>query len=164
MTSSGPLTKVARQARIAEVIRAERIRTQAALMTRLAEVGIHVTQPTLSKDLSDLGAVRVRDDDGMSYSVPTDEQLASSQRRRLARLAAELVTAVEGFGNFTVIKTAPGAAQLLASGLDHTPSPTIAGTIAGDDTVLVIHRTDGSGAVFADEFMSNTEQGDGVDD
>ncbi len=158
------MTKVARQARIAELIRTDKIRTQAALMARLAEIGIRVTQPTLSKDLTDLGAVRVRDESGMSYTVPSEDHLASSQRRRMARLAAELVTTVEGFGNFTVIKTAPGAAQLLASGLDHTPSATIAGTIAGDDTVLVIHRSDGAGAAFADEFMSYTDQGDGIDD
>lgn len=165
VSPSAPMTKVARLARIAELIGSESIRTQSALMSRLAEIGIHVTQPTLSKDLTELGAVRVRDVDGaMSYAVPSDENRAVSQRRRLAHLAAELVIAVEGFGNFTVIKTAPGAAQLLASGLDHTPSPTIAGTIAGDDTVLVIHRTDGAGAAFADEFMSYTEQGDGIDD
>ncbi|WP_036923158.1 arginine repressor [Propionicicella superfundia] len=158
------MTKVSRQARIAELIRTERIRTQTELVARLADIGIQVTQPTLSKDLTELGARRVRDDDGMSYTVPSEERLASSQRRRLARLAAELVVAVEGFGNFTVIKTAPGAAQLLASGLDHTPSRTIAGTIAGDDTVLVIHRGTDAGAAFADEFMSYTDTGDSTDD
>lgn len=159
------MTKVARQARIAELIRSERIRTQSELMDRLGEIGIQVTQPTLSKDLTDLGATRVRDvEGGMSYAVPSEERLASSQRRRLARLAGELVVAVEGFGNFTVIKTAPGAAQLLASGLDHTPSPTIAGTIAGDDTVLVIHRETDAGAAFADEFLSYTDTGETSDE
>lgn len=159
------MTKVARQARIAELIRSERIRTQSELMDRLRELGIQVTQPTLSKDLTDIGAMRVRDvEGGMSYAVPSEERRASSQRRRLARLAGELVVAVEGFGNFTVIKTAPGAAQLLASGLDHTPSPTVAGTIAGDDTVLVIHRETDAGAAFADEFLSYTDTGETTDE
>jgi transcriptional regulator of arginine metabolism len=146
------MAKVARQARIAALIRDERIRTQAELMERLRGIGIHVTQPTLSKDLTELGAVRLRDDEGMAYAVPSEDRLASNQRRRLERLAAELVEGVEGFGNFTVIKTSPGAAQLLASALDHTPSRTIAGTIAGDDTVLVIHREADAGRPFAAEF------------
>lgn len=158
------MTKVARQARIAALIREERIRTQAGLMERLAVLGIQVTQPTLSKDLTDLGAVRVRDDAGMSYAVPSEERVASSQRRRLTRLAAELVVSVEGFGNFTVVKTAPGGAQLLASAVDLTPSRTVAGTIAGDDTVLVIHRDALAGAAFADEFLATTDMGENPDD
>lgn len=162
--SSQPMTKVARQARIAALIREVRIRTQSELMDKLAALGIQVTQPTLSKDLTELGAVRVRDDEGMSYTVPSEERLAAGQRRRLARLAAELVESVEGFGNFTVIKAVPGAAQLLASALDHTPSHTIAGTIAGDDTVLVIHRDGDAGAAYADEFLLYTDVGETTDE
>lgn len=82
----------------------------------------------------------------------------------MARLAAELVVSVEGFDHFTVLKTPPGAAALLASALDHTPSPTVAGTLAGDDTVLVIHRTPEAGAAYAADILAVTTSGEVTDE
>lgn len=161
---STPTTKAARQARIAELIRTEPIRTQTELGERLAVLGVRVTQPTLSKDLSELGAVRSRQGEHLIYGLPSEQRPADAPRRRLARLASELVTSVEGFAHFTVLKTPPGAAQLLASALDQVSGQTVAGTIAGDDTVLVIHRTATGGAAYATEILALTTSREATDD
>ncbi len=159
-----PTTKAARQARIAGLIQAESIRTQTELAERLADMGVRVTQPTLSKDLAEMGAERVRDGEHLVYSLPTGPLASDAPRRRLMRLASDLVTSVEGFAHLTVLKTPPGAAQLLASALDRTPGPTVAGTLAGDDTVLVIHRTADGGAAYAAEILAWTTFGEVIDD
>jgi len=152
-----PHTKTARQQLIVDILRRHPVHSQGDLAARLAEEHVLVTQTTLSRDLVELAAVRVRDRDGsLVYAVPAeggDRRPAPAQepvttRGRLARLAAELLVSAEASANQVVLRTPPGAAQFLASAIDHAGLPTVLGTIAGDDTVLLItRRTDGGPAL-----------------
>jgi transcriptional regulator of arginine metabolism len=147
-----PLTKAARQALIVELLGAHEVKSQPELAELLGERGLHVTQATLSRDLDELDAVKVRGADGaLVYSVPAEGARAagtgesSGATHRLARLCAELLTSAEASANLVVLRTPPGAAQFLASAIDRAEVPDVLGTIAGDDTVLVIARpADGS--------------------
>jgi transcriptional regulator of arginine metabolism len=138
-------TRVARQARIVELITQRAIRSQAELATLLAAEGVEVTQATLSRDLDELGAVKLRGPDGGApvYALPEDGhpmRASASGVSRLARLLGELLVATEASGNLVVLRTPPGAAQFLASALDRSALHDVVGTIAGDDTVLVVAR------------------------
>jgi transcriptional regulator of arginine metabolism len=158
------LTKAARHARIVELIRTRPVRSQTELAALLAGGGAPVTQATLSRDLDELGAMKVRGTDGGSvYLIPEDGApvprsplagvaagpgLAGDARQppvRLVRLLRELLTGVDASGNLAVLRTPPGAAQFLASALDRSGLPEVVGTIAGDDTVLVVVREPGTG-------------------
>ncbi len=143
--AAGPMTKAARHARIVTLIRTRAIRAQTELAELLAAEGVPVTQPTLTRDLEELGAVKVRAADGTAaYMIPEDgtAALRSAQDApaRLQRLLRELLTGVDHSGNLVVLRTPPGAAQYLASALDRSGLPDVVGTIAGDDTVVVIAR------------------------
>ena len=141
-----PLTKHARQARLAALIAQRPVRSQAELARLLAAEGVQVTQATLSRDLEDIGATKVRGPDGvLVYAV--DDNLAPSESIRLplSRLCEELLVSAEANGDLVVLRTPPGAAQLFASALDRAALPEVMGTIAGDDTVLVVCRASGAG-------------------
>ncbi|MDT7538568.1 MAG: transcriptional regulator of arginine metabolism [Actinomycetota bacterium] len=139
-----PLTKAARQARIVELLEASPVSSQTELGRLLAASGVEVTQATLSRDLDELGAVKVRTPAGMTYSVPPEGQprkgTSESVDARLARLLEELLIGAEATGGLIVLRTPPGGAQLLGSALDRAGLPEVAGTVAGDDTVLLITR------------------------
>ena len=113
------------------------------------------TQATLSRDLEELGAVKVRGTDGTAaaYVIPEDGQgpLRSAEQApdRLRRLLRELLTGADSSGNLVVLRTPPGAAQFLASALDRSGLPDVIGTIAGDDTILVVARDDTPGSAGA---------------
>jgi transcriptional regulator of arginine metabolism len=147
------LTRSARQARIRQLIEAQPVTSQTHLAALLAQSGIEVTQATLSRDLEELGAVKLRGSDGVpaSYVLPPENaplRPAQNAPARLTRLLADLLTSAEGSANLAVLKTPPGAGQFLASALDKVGLPDVLGTIAGDDTVLVIaHDPDGGPAV-----------------
>jgi len=145
MTSSTgpatPLTKRARHARLAALIAAHPVRSQTELARLLGVEGVRVTQATLSRDLEELGATKVRDQDGqLVYTVETGLAPAESVRLPLARLCEDLLVSAEANGDLVVLRTPPGAAQLFASALDRAALPEIMGTIAGDDTILVVCR------------------------
>jgi transcriptional regulator of arginine metabolism len=139
-----PLTKAARQARIVELLEASAVSSQTELGRLLAASGVEVTQATLSRDLDELGAMKVRTPVGMTYSVPPEGQprkgSAETVDARLARLLEELLIGAEATGGLVVLRTPPGGAQLLGSALDRAGLPEVAGTVAGDDTVLLITR------------------------
>ena len=141
-----PHTKAARLDRIVGIIRARPVRSQTELADLLAADGIQVTQATLSRDLEELGAVKVRGTDGAaaSYVIPEEGKapLRSAEQapERLRRLLRELLTGADFSGNLVVLRTPPGAAQFLASALDRSGLPEVVGTIAGDDTILVVAR------------------------
>lgn len=138
---AAPLTKHARQAKIAEIIGVHEVRSQAELARLLAQAGIQATQATLSRDLDDIGAVKVRGIDGaLIYAVSENLAPAESIRIPLTRLCEELLVSAEANGDLVVLRTPPGAAQLFASALDRAALPEVLGTIAGDDTVLVVCR------------------------
>jgi transcriptional regulator of arginine metabolism len=138
-------TRVARLARIVELLAAHSVRSQGELAGLLAAEGIETTQATLSRDLEELGAVKLRAADGGVgvYVVPEDGSPVrgvTGGTDRLSRLLGELLVATDGSGNMAVLRTPPGAAQYLASALDRAALPAVVGTIAGDDTIFVIAR------------------------
>ncbi len=148
-TALSPLTKNARQRRIVDLLEHHDVRSQAELADLLAERGVHVTQATLSRDLVELDAVKVRTEEGaLVYAVPAeggDRRPATARETaaagtRLARLCAELLVSAEATDHLVVLRTPPGAAQLLASALDRADWGGVLGCIGGDDTVLVICR------------------------
>jgi transcriptional regulator of arginine metabolism len=170
-----PATKTARHAQIAAILAHADppVRSQEELAERLSQRGMRVTQATLSRDLEELGAVRLRAaDGGLMYALqgavggpgslpgglaeadapwvaPAASDLPADPSGRLARIAAELLVSAEASANLVVLRTPAGAAQFLASVLDHSAWPSILGTVAGDDTVLVIARDPAGGADLA---------------
>jgi transcriptional regulator of arginine metabolism len=151
------LTRSARQARIAELIASRPVTSQTQLAALLAESGVEVTQATLSRDLEELGAVKLRGADGApaSYVLPPENAplrpalSAEAAPARLTRLLGDLLTGADGSANLAVLRTPPGAAQFLASALDKVALPDVLGTIAGDDTVLLISREPAGGPELA---------------
>lgn len=142
-------TRSARHRLIVEIILRERIHSQVELLDRLADEGVEVTQATLSRDLVEVGAEKVRQGRRLVYAVPAeggeramhsggDGREASDQRLR--RVAAELLVDAESNGQLVVLHTPPGAASFLASAIDHTDLTPVLGTVAGDDTIVVIPR------------------------
>jgi transcriptional regulator of arginine metabolism len=164
-------TKAARQQRIAELLGDHAVRSQAELAALLAVEGLHGTQGTLSRDLGELDAVRVRDARGvLVYAVPGEggdrtprpAGESANAASRLARLCAELLVSAESSANLVVLKTPPGAAQFLASALDKAQLATSLGTIAGDDTVVIVSRDTEGGADLARNLLAlaqHTERG-----
>nr|MDT0663218.1 arginine repressor [Micromonospora sp. DSM 115978] len=149
---TGPLTRTARHARIVELIRDKAVRSQTELAELLAGDGVQVTQATLSRDLEELGAVKVR----AVYLIPEDGKRplrdAEQAPARLQRLLHELLTGVDSSGNIAVLRTPPGAAQYLASALDRAGLPDVVGTIAGDDTIFVVAREATGGAALGEKL------------
>ncbi|HEU4911045.1 MAG TPA: arginine repressor [Actinomycetes bacterium] len=163
MTSQLATSRTARHRRIVELLETHRIRSQAELVRLLADDGVVVTQTTLSRDLDELGAVKIRDGEGeLVYAVPAEggdptPRLApvnGESGGRLSRLAAELLVSADASGNLVVLRTPPGAAQFLASAVDRAALPDVIGTIAGDDTVLMISRDPAGGAALAGRMLA----------
>ncbi|MET0236999.1 MAG: arginine repressor [Kibdelosporangium sp.] len=157
MTSAG--TRVARQARIVELVSTMAIRSQTELAKILAAEGVDVTQATLSRDLDELGAVKLRGADAGApvYVIPEDGSPVRGVQggtTRLTRLLGELLVSADHSANLTVLRTPPGAAQFLASAIDRAALHEVIGTIAGDDTVLVIARESLTGSELADRFST----------
>jgi transcriptional regulator of arginine metabolism len=213
-TPASPATKAARQARIAAILSREQVHSQeqlSALLDRYA--GMHVAQATLSRDLDELGVVRLRAADGSlvyalpevpggpgsrpgtglhfpERTVPSPQPPAAPEpaaapppgasatsggtpadgatdvnsvggsviQARLARYLKELLTSAEASANLVVLRTPAGAAQFLASVIDHAALPAVLGTVAGDDTVLVISRDPAGGETLAAEFRALAER------
>jgi len=159
---SGPVTKAARHASIVAVLAEHPVRSQAELATALVAAGFHVTQATLSRDLDELGAVKLRTADGglPAYVVPEDgspltaRSLDDDPPLRLARLLAELLISADASANIVVLRTPPGAANFLASALDRARLPQVLGTVAGDDTILVVARNADGGRALADHLVN----------
>ncbi|MFT3871959.1 MAG: arginine repressor [Nocardioides sp.] len=160
--ASTPPTKIARQRRIVELVTHHEVRSQTELADLLAAEGLQVTQATLSRDLVELDAVKVRAASGaLVYAVPGeggDRRPAApvetaAAAHRMARLCGELLVTAESSGNLVLLRTPPGAAQFLASALDKAELAEVLGTIAGDDTVLVIARDPAGGDALANRFL-----------
>ncbi len=163
---TGALSRSARQARIRELIDAREVTSQTHLATLLAEEGVEVTQATLSRDLEELGAVKLRGADGApaSYVLPPENAplrpaQASSAPARLTRMLGDLLVTAEGSANLAVLRTPPGAAQFLASAMDKVALPDVLGTIAGDDTLLVVSRDPDGGTALADRLRTLAARG-----
>jgi transcriptional regulator of arginine metabolism len=161
---SAPAGKAARHDRILTVLARRTVRSQAELAEALREDGLLVTQTTLSRDLDELGAVKLRTADGglPVYVVPEDGSPLTARSadddppHRLARLLAELLVSAEASGNLVVLRTPPGASNFLASALDRARLPDVLGTVAGDDTILVIARDPRGGRQLAEHLVALT--------
>lgn len=137
---------------IAKMIKQGGVESQTHLVKLLAREGVKVTQATASRDLEDLGATRIRDANGEFQYVIPEEVVSKSNS------AANLIMSVTASGNLAVVRTPPGGAQLLASAIDRNSLNGILkcaiGTIAGDDTVLVVAKTANGGAELAKSITS----------
>lgn len=131
--------KVRRQHAIAELIRAGALASQEELAERLANLGFGVTQATISRDLEQIGAVKVRRAGQLSYALPDQVQRAGAPR--LAVVLRDFARSIETAANMVVIKTPPGSAHLIGVALDQSDLPEIIGTICGDDTIFVACRS-----------------------
>ena len=140
-------TVVARRAKAIALIKAGKISSQSDLVKELKKAGFSVTQATASRDLEEIGAVRGRS--GYTLAESDNDSMA-----RAMPLPGELILSVEASGNLAVVRTPPGGAQFLASALDHSGISSIIGTIAGDDTVLVVSRKASGGGELAKELLT----------
>ncbi len=154
-----PPTKAARQQLIVELLGHQLVRSQGDLAELLDSHGVNATPSTISRDLVELDAVRVRHPDGgLVYAVPAEggdrtprpAPDSASAHARLARILRELLVTAEGSANLVVLRTPPGAAQYLASAIDHASQHDLLGTIAGDDTVMLICRDPEGGKAVAE--------------
>jgi len=150
MAKQNSLSSSARRALIISLIQNGVVESQADLVEQLADNGVAVTQATASRDLDEIGVMRGRDASGqMRYQL-------TAASAPTARGFSELILTIEASGNLAVVRTPPGGAQLLASTLDRASAngtlTSVIGTIAGDDTVLVISRTANGGPGLAKEL------------
>jgi transcriptional regulator of arginine metabolism len=129
---------------IASLLDRVSVTSQPQLVSLLADQGVHVTQATVSRDLERLGAVRVRKNGHLVYALPAEEEPADPMER--LRDALVLVRGMEPSGTLAVLKTAPANAMPVARAFDVADLPEVAGTVAGDDVVLVVAREPYSGA------------------
>jgi transcriptional regulator of arginine metabolism len=158
-SSPHPHTKAARQTRIAALLASHDVHSQTQLVGLLAADDVEVTQATLSRDLEEMGAVKVRRTGvGTVYAVPEEapgpvlRALTDATEGRVSRLAAELIVSVEASANLVVVHTPPGGAHLLASAIDRAGLDDVLGTVAGDDTVLLVTRDPKGGSRLADRL------------
>lgn len=147
------LAKPQRQHRIARLLADHAVTSQAHLVELLAADGVAATQATVSRDLEDLGAIKVRVAGGDSaYAIP---ELPANQRApedHLRRVFSDWVVEVGCSGNLVVLRTPPGSAHVVASALDRSALNGVLGTVAGDDTLLVVVTEDAGGAQVAKEL------------
>ncbi|NGN65567.1 arginine repressor [Streptomyces sp. A7024] len=157
-----PQTRTARHRRIVDILNRQPVRSQSQLAKLLADDGLTVTQATLSRDLDELGAVKIRNTGGeLIYAVPSEGGFRtphaplgeSAKEERLQRLAGELLISAESSANIVVLRTPPGAAQFLASAIDQAELHAILGSIAGDDTLMLISRDPAGGQELADHLL-----------
>ena len=147
------LGKPQRQHRILRILEEQPVSSQAQLVQMLESEGIVATQATVSRDLEELGALKVRIPGGaMAYAIPdfTRDRLPSDDH--LKRLMSEFVVEVAHSGNLVVLRTPPGSAHVVASAIDRAGLANVLGTVAGDDTIMVVCRESAGGAAVATEF------------
>ncbi len=156
---SAPRTQAARRIRMAELLVERPIRSQEELRAALAQEGFAVTQATVSRDLVDLGASKSLDIDGRPHYVLRTEVGIEpiADAGRLARTIHELVVSAAHSGNIVVVRTPPGAAQYLASVLDRSGWEAVLGTVAGDDTVLIVTVESAEASDVAAEILAMAE-------
>jgi transcriptional regulator of arginine metabolism len=132
--------KLARQAAILEVVARHVVGSQEELRQLLLERGMDVTQATLSRDLRDLGLARVSTEDGGRYVLP--EALGAGEDKPLLdNLLPQLFSRIDGVGELIVLRTVRSGAQPIAEAIDQEEFEEVLGTIAGDDTILIVTRS-----------------------
>ena len=144
------LGKTQRQHLVARLIESQAIANQQALVDQLAAEGVIATQATVSRDLEDLGAIKVRMPGGESaYAIPALPKEQRAPEDHLRRVFGDWVVEVATSDNLVVIRTPPGSAHVVASALDRSGLAGILGTVAGDDTILIVVASDIGGATIA---------------
>ncbi len=159
-------SRTARQERIAEILSRTPVRSQTELHDLLVQDGIEVTQATLSRDLVEIGAEKVRVGKALVYAVPGEggdrtvraAPEADEVSARLRQRCEELLVSAVASHNLVVVRTPPGAASFLASAIDKSAQPEVLGTIAGDDTIMVITPGVGAGRALARRLMDWTSR------
>ncbi|HEX3334460.1 MAG TPA: arginine repressor [Acidimicrobiales bacterium] len=150
---AGRLTKNQRQHRITRLLEEQPVTSQAQLVTLLADQGVEATQTTVSRDLDDLGAVKVRLPGGeTAYALPELPVHQIAPEDHLRRVLGEWVVEVARSANIVVLRTPPGSAHVVGSALDRSGLEEIVGTVAGDDTVLVVVDEQVGGEVMAERL------------
>jgi transcriptional regulator of arginine metabolism len=132
--------RIRRQKLIGDLIRSGRVTSQDDVAALLSEHGFSATQATVSRDLEQLGAVKVRRGGVSCYSLPDQLDPGDWPADRLRRVLVEWVQSVDAAGQLVVLKTTPGSAHLVALAIDQARLPAVAGTVAGDDTIFVAVR------------------------
>lgn len=155
LVSPGPITRTVRQALILELLEQNLVSSQMQLSELLKNKGVEITQGTLSRDLDELGAKKIRPDSGRAfYAVGnTEETIAPTTvgtREKLRKMLDDLLVSSDHSGNIAVLRTPPGAAAFLASFIDRVSMDEVVGTIAGDDTVFVLARDPLTGKELVD--------------
>ncbi len=142
--------KASRQRALAMLLRSRKVSSQARLLDLLRMQGFDATQATVSRDLEELGAMKTRTEDGqLVYALPEAGAVPEVSREQLAPVLSMFMLSAVPAGNLLVLRTPPGHAQALASAIDRASLPEVAGTVAGDDTVLVVCADRTSGRAVA---------------
>jgi transcriptional regulator of arginine metabolism len=147
--------KERRHRAIAELIRGNALSSQEELAERLVSLGFAVTQATISRDLEQIGAVKVRRDGHISYALP--EAVRNGASPRLSAVFREWVRSVEPAANLVVIKTPPGSAQVVGFALDNAEVPECVGTICGDDTIFLACRSSAEAEALSSKLRSELQ-------
>jgi transcriptional regulator of arginine metabolism len=143
-----------RRKAIAEIIRAGPAASQEEVTAKLADLGFNVTQATVSRDLDQIGAVKVKRGGVLSYALPDQIGQNDWTTTRLERIIGEWVHSVEAAGNMLVMKTPPGSAHLVGAAVDQAKVPEIAGTVCGDDTIFLVARDGANSKELAQRFRT----------
>lgn len=148
-------SKQQRQRLITQLIAAGEVVSQPQLQRLLRDKGVDSTQATVSRDLEELGAVKVRVAGGdVRYAIPEYEPARVAPGDQLRRVLSEWVAEVTASGNIVVLRTPPGCAHVVASALDRSANPLLIGTVAGDDTILCVAATADGGEGLARELSA----------
>ena len=147
-----------RQRALADIVRAEPLASQEEVTARLGAIGFSVTQATVSRDLDQMGAVKVKRGGALSYALP--DQLGGNDwaAARLQRILQEWVLSIEAAGNLLVMKTPPGSAHLVGLALDQARLDEIAGTICGDDTLFLALKDGVEAGIMANRFRKLSQE------
>jgi transcriptional regulator of arginine metabolism len=149
------LSRAARQHRIVQMLEKSPVSSQQQLVEMLAEAGVEATQATVSRDLEEIGAVKVRAAGGEPvYAVPDLPKDRVAPEEHLRRVLGDWVVEVASSANLVIVRTPPGSAHVVASALDRAGLPEILGTVAGDDTILVIAVEEVGGPAVADRLSA----------
>lgn len=149
------LGKPQRQHRIARLLEEQVISSQAQVVELLANEGVNATQATVSRDFEELGAVKVRIPGGSTaYAIPEHAKERPVPEDHLRRVMGDFVVEVQHSGNLVILRTPPGSAHVIGSALDRASLPDVIGTVAGDDTVLVVCSEAVGGQSIADELAA----------
>lgn len=147
-------TRSHRRKAISEMLRSGKIASQEDVTTKLAALGFAVTQATVSRDLDQLGAVKVKRGGTLVYALP--DQLGDSDwaASRLQHILSEWVISIEAAGNLVVVRTPPGSAHLVGLAIDQANLPEVVGTISGDDTLFLALRDGNVSDAVAERLRS----------